>query len=43
MEKIMRDHGVEDGDHDWMTYLSTHPEPYERIAKFRSENESTKD
>jgi Zn-dependent protease with chaperone function len=36
MEKI-HEHDVTEDKNDWMTYFSTHPEPYERIAKFRSE------
>lgn len=35
MEKILHEHDILKDENGWMTYFSTHPEPYERIAKFR--------
>lgn len=40
MEKIVHEHGLEDGEHShWGSYLSTHPDPQERIEKFRPQSD----
>jgi Zn-dependent protease with chaperone function len=36
MEKILHEHDMTEDNNDWLTYFSTHPDPHERIAKFRA-------
>lgn len=36
MEKILHEHDMTEDENDWLTYFSTHPDPHERIAKFRA-------
>lgn len=35
MTKLMNDHGMDEDSKRWMTYLSTHPNPMDRIVKFK--------